>query len=1167
MRRVPNNARNCGFVVLLSFLIVVSAFPYATQTVEAQPGQWSDTFTDETKIMSKANTEVVGGNARIQVLATDYSWQKQGVVVDKGGAGDADGKYAYYPWVLKGSDGLYRMWYSSTSLSDVYGIMYATSWDGYNWEKLGTVIPSGFSGTPSDSYRVAAPYVMDEGTQFRMYYTGHDGSDYRRTLMAVSPDGNSWTYDGLAIDLGGPGETRVAGYPSVLEDGSSYKAWYSGFSGSNYQVFHATSPDAITWTKQGLVMPIGTPGEPDDTHIFKNVVVKNSTGRYRMWYCASGSVARILYAESPDGVDWTDRRGIVLYEGGPGDPDELQVAPGNVRLPVNMAGWMWYAGWDTNPFARLFIATMGSLGNLTSTTITKSSGYDWEKLFLNKTTIPDETEVLVSVLNAATLKPYPGYSDLSGTEIDLSSIPKIDDNIRLRADFYGTTTDSPLLQDWTVTWADISGPAFGGLISATDDGTDGGVTLNWNPAVDPAVPISYNVYISVTSMGQNFLVPDYTTQATTLQATGLTNGVRYYFVVRAVDSLGFEEVNTIERDAIPTTPVDSTPPIFSGLQFAIDDGSGGNITLSWLAATDPDSPESNTDPSLPISYNIYYSQTPGGQTTPQAGTSGTNFMVTGLTNGVAYYFIVRAEDSVGNEDGNSVELSAVPTTPVDDTPPTFNGLQSIADLGTGGNVNLTWDHATDPDTAWSNGDPSLPITYNIYYSKASGTQDFQNPNSTTANNFTDILGLQNGVFCYFVVRAEDSAGNEESNLIEKSVIPTTPVDDTPPDFGGLQFAIDAGTGGKVVLNWLAATDPDTTKSNSDPSLPVNYDIFYSTTPGGQDFFSPSATTTALTMDATGLTNGVQYYFVVRARDASGNQETNAVERSAVPTTPLDDMPPSFGGLGAAVDSQTDGEVALSWSPATDPDTVESNSDPSLPITYSVYVSTTSGNQNLLLPDATTQNTNLEITGLTNGVAYYFLIRATDSAGNQDSNLIERSATPTTSVDDEPPVFLGLVVVSSGDTGGSIDLFWAAASDPDLDECNSDPSLPITYNIYYSTTPGGQNFLNPDATTQDTAIQITGLHNGVTYYFIVRAEDSAGNEEKNTVTKSAKPRGQAGEFNLFDFWWIFLVIIIVLLVVVIILMAGRKKKEVPVEFSPEVKEEVAKEHMEEVPDDI
>lgn len=1164
MRRVPFKSKSCGLVILLSFLIVISAFPFVAQIVKAPAGQWTDTFADETRVFSKSNTEVVGGDAGIQVLATDYNWQKQGVVVDIGGPGDPDSSYASYPWVLKGPDGLYRMWYSGVTTGNAYRILYATSWDGYNWEKLGTVISPGFSGTGSDSRRVYAPCVIDEGSQYRMYYTAVDISDTRITLMAVSPDGVSWTYDGLAINVGGSGETKVAAYASVLEDGPSYKSWYSGYSASNYRIFHATSLDGVAWTKQGLVMPLGAPGEPDDLHMIKNVVVKNSTGRYRMWYGAIGSVYRILYAESPDGVDWTDRRGIVMYEGAPGAADEMQIAVGNVRLPVNMAGWMYYVGWSNVPNARIFIATMGSLGNLTSTAITKSAGYDWDKLFLNKTIIPDETEVLVSVLNAATLRPYPGYSDLSGSVIDLSSIPKGDDSIRLRADFYGTTTDNPLLEDWTVTWDDITGPLFGGLVSAADDGTGGSVTLDWNPALDPSTPITYNIYASVSSMGQNFLVPNYTTQATTYQATGLEDGVQYYFVVRAEDSLGFEETNTVERSAIPTTPIDSTAPTFGGLQSAIDSASGGMVTLGWLSATDPDTVECNTDPSLPISYNVYYSATPGGQNflTANATTTLTNIDISGLTDGKTYYFVVRAEDSAGNEEGNFVELSAMPTTPIDSTPPSFTGLGSVTDLGTGGTLQLTWTAATDPDTIECNSDPSLPIAYNIYYSKVPGGQDFMNPNASTTNTQINISGLDNGVFYYSVVRARDSAGNEEANVIEKSAMPTTPVDSTPPNFGGIQFAVDAGTGGTVSLNWLTATDPDTIECNSDPSPPMNYDIFYSTTSGGQNFLSPNASTQNLMMDISGLTDGVVYYFVVRARDAVGNQETNTVERSGMPTTPTDDTPPSFAGIQTATDTLMGGNVSLTWSPATDPDTIECNSDPSVPITYSVYASTLPGNQNFLLPNATTQNTQVYITGLQDGVTYYFVVRATDAVGNQESNIVELSAMPTTPVDVEPPVFPGLVLASDAGTGEAADLVWAAATDPDLIECNSDPSLPITYNIYYSTTSGGQNLLVPDATTTDTSIQITGLQDGVDYYFIVRAEDSAGNEEANTVTKSVELAVLEKPFDFLDYWWVFLVIIIILLLAVIALLARRRKGEESVETPTEVEEEVEEESTEE-----
>ncbi|MCK4444319.1 MAG: hypothetical protein KAW09_07230, partial [Thermoplasmata archaeon] len=276
MRRVTYKQRRSGLAVSVCILVMISVVPFVSQNIEAQPGIWTDTFDDETKVLSKSNTEVVGGFARIQTLATDYTWRKEGIVVDRGGPSKPDERYAYYPWVLKGSDGLYRMWYSSLSASNQFQIMHATSWDGYVWEKKGVVISPGFSGTGSDSERVYSPCVIYEAGQYIMYYTAVDPGDIRITLMATSADGIAWSYAGLALNYGGPGESLASAYASVLRDGSTFKSWYSGF-GTTWQMFHATSSDAFGWTKQGLVMPLGAPGEPDDTSILKNTVVRNST--------------------------------------------------------------------------------------------------------------------------------------------------------------------------------------------------------------------------------------------------------------------------------------------------------------------------------------------------------------------------------------------------------------------------------------------------------------------------------------------------------------------------------------------------------------------------------------------------------------------------------------------------------------------------------------------------------------------------------------------------------------------------------------------------------------------------------------------------------------------------------------------------------------------------
>jgi len=257
--------------------VLVSALPQFSQDSKAQPGVWTDDFADETKVFSKSNSEVFAGFARIQTLATDYDWKKEGVVVDIGGLPDPDSKSAYEPWVLKGSDGLYRMWYGSVTTADYYQIMHATSWDGYTWEKHGVAIYPGFSGTAKDAEKVYSPCVIEEGEQYRMYYSGADSSDYRYTLMATSTDGQTWNYAGLALDRGGPGEVISSAFASVLYDAGTFKAWYSGYE-SSQQIFHATSPNGISWTKQGLVLGLGPPGAPDDDEIVKNVVVKNSTG-------------------------------------------------------------------------------------------------------------------------------------------------------------------------------------------------------------------------------------------------------------------------------------------------------------------------------------------------------------------------------------------------------------------------------------------------------------------------------------------------------------------------------------------------------------------------------------------------------------------------------------------------------------------------------------------------------------------------------------------------------------------------------------------------------------------------------------------------------------------------------------------------------------------------
>jgi len=116
--------------------------------------------------------------------------------------------------------------------------------------------------------------------------------------------------------------------PSVIFDSNEYKMWYHGDDGSATRIGYATSPDKITWTKSGSnpVMDLGPAGSWDDSSILEPTVLFDSF-MYHMWYQGfDGSIRRIGYATSPDGVVWTkSSSNPVLDLGVAGSWDDLEL--------------------------------------------------------------------------------------------------------------------------------------------------------------------------------------------------------------------------------------------------------------------------------------------------------------------------------------------------------------------------------------------------------------------------------------------------------------------------------------------------------------------------------------------------------------------------------------------------------------------------------------------------------------------------------------------------------------------------------------------------------------------------------------------------------------------------------------------------------------------------
>lgn len=239
------------------------------------------------------------------------------------------------------------------------------------------------------------------------------------------------------------------------------------------------------------------------------------------------------------------------------------------------------------------------------------------------------------------------------------------------------------------------------------------------------------------------------------------------------------------------------------------------------------------------------------------------------TGGVLY----RGETYV-DLDGTPV---SVPITMVsaDPVPPTFAGISDITSI-TQTSMVLSWSPATDNVT------PQNKIQYLIYMATTSGGQNFSMPSFTTSLGATSymVAGLNPNTTYYYVVLAMDEVGNKSTTIVEASGTTLPPPDPTPPTFGGLESAT-ALSSTEIQLQWSAATD------NVTPSSDIVYLIYMATTSGGQNFATPTATTSpgVTSYTLTGLTQDTTYYAVVRARDAAGNTDANTLERSATTSSP------------------------------------------------------------------------------------------------------------------------------------------------------------------------------------------------------------------------------------------------------------------------------------------
>ncbi len=342
---------------------------------------------------------------------TPLQWQKvedsstglNGSILGLDGAGTFDEIGNFTVSAFKDDSGVTFLYYGGADStgtcpginSSHWRIGLAKSTDGVAFTRVsgtqfgGAILDNGAPGT-FDSYLTYRPYVLKDGTVYRMWYNGSTKpfnnclapagqsplANDRRIGYAESSDGVSWTkfYDGdgqggsvLPLGVTGEIDSQQVGYVWVIKDVDEYKMYYSANDVTNtWRVALAVSSDARHWTKvrgklaDGAILDIGGAGAFDVACAYQPSVVKEKADLYRMWYrgCQAAnptlggpSQGVIGYAESNDGITWVKVKaggpsGEALSKGAAGQFDSGGLTTPAIFLDGDT--WnMYYAGFDT----------------------------------------------------------------------------------------------------------------------------------------------------------------------------------------------------------------------------------------------------------------------------------------------------------------------------------------------------------------------------------------------------------------------------------------------------------------------------------------------------------------------------------------------------------------------------------------------------------------------------------------------------------------------------------------------------------------------------------------------------------------------------------------------------------------------------------------------------
>ena len=333
---------------------------------------------------------------------------------------------------------------------------------------------------------------------------------------------------------------------------------------------------------------------------------------------------------------------------------------------------------------------------------------------------------------------------------------------------------------------------------------------------------------------------------------------------------------------------------------------------------------------------------------------------------------------------------------------------------------------------------------------------------------------------------------------------------TPPSSAALRLMMPDGIDADANPDEVATFTVGVTEQDNPPMLPAIADVavmsgtaYTAASPAGAPLPAVigASGTGAITYAAANLPTGLSMASVT-AGDADFGKITGTTTLpdgtvAVVRWTATDaDTPPEVatgtfrivvqdvpGMPGTLTATAGDGSVMLSWTAPTTGGAVDGYE----------YQQTVNGVAGSWMSTGMGTNTTLEVTGLTNGTTYAFQVRAMNTAGSSMPSNIA-TAIPAAAV--MVPGMPGALTATPGNA--SVTLTWSAPA-------MGTGGMVAGYE-YEQTVNGVTAGWMPTGMGTGTTLTVTGLTNGLTYTFRVRATNSAGGGAASNIVTAMPAAG-------------------------------------------------------------